>query len=76
MPYIDFDKEVWEGWTVGDFIGELEPAADMVMNGSSWIEPFRDFESLKAWCMDNQPYYKGYIPEVVEYFAYKYHIGY
>ena len=29
---------------------------------------------LKSWCIDNQPYYKKYIPEVVNYFIKKYNI--
>ena len=65
---IDLDKHVWEGWTVQDFIDELEPLFDQVMSGHSWIKPFKDKAELKAWCIDNQPYYKRYIPGVVEYF--------
>ena len=33
-------------------------------------------EELKEFCMDNQPYYKKHIPEVVNYFAKKYNINY
>lgn len=65
---IDLDKHVWEGWTVQDFIDELEPLFDQIMSGRSWQKPFKDKAELKAWCMDNQPYYKRYIPGVVEYF--------
>lgn len=65
---IDLDKHVWEGWTVQDFIDELEPLFDQIMNGHSWQKPFKDKAELKAWCIDNQPYYKKYIPGVVEYF--------
>ena len=68
------DKHIWEGWTVGDFVDELTPQLDMIMRGQSWAEPPRDYAELKAWCMDNQPYYKEYIPEVVDYFAQEYGI--
>lgn len=65
---IDLNKHVWEGWTVQDFIDELEPLFDQIMSGRSWQKPFKDKAELKAWCIDNQPYYKRYIPGVVEYF--------
>lgn len=69
---ININKEIWEGWTVGDFIEELEPLAGMVMSGASWNKPFINKKELAEWCKDNQPYYKKSIPEVNEYFAIKY----
>ncbi len=63
------DKHIWEGWTVRNFIEELEPTFNMIMRGQSWQKPFKSKEEVKRWCMDNQPYYKKYIPEVVSYFA-------
>lgn len=66
------NRMIWEGWTVHDFIEALEPQADMIMNGESWKKPFRDISELRRWCCENQPYYKKYIPEVVEYFQKKY----
>jgi len=65
---VDMNKHIWEGWTVGAFIEELEPTFDMIMNGRSWQDPFTTKEEVKRWCMDNQPYYKKYIPGVVNYF--------
>lgn len=62
------NKHVWEGWTVQNFIDELEPMFKMIMSGQSWQEPFKNKQELKQWCMDNQPYYKKHIPEVVNYF--------
>lgn len=62
------NKYIWEDWTVQDFIDELEPQFDMIMSGNSWQKPFKNKEELKTWCMDNQPYYKRHIPEVVNYF--------
>lgn len=57
---IDLNKHIWEGWRVTDFINHLEPYIK--------YQSFSNKEELKKWCMDNQPYYKKYIPEVVEYF--------
>lgn len=74
MKKIDFDKYIYEGWKVRDFINELEPQVLMIMRGQSWKCPFKDRDDLKKWCMDNQPYYKKYIPEVVNYFAQEYNI--
>ena len=65
---IDTSKEVWEGWTVQDFIDELEPSFEQIMSGDSWVKPFANKEELKKWCISEQPYYKKYIPEVVSYF--------
>lgn len=71
---INFDKHIWEGWTVGDFIAELEPMFAMVQSGGSWVKPFKTKAEVKKWCMDNQPYYKKHIPDVVNYFCDKYRI--
>jgi hypothetical protein len=65
---INMNKEIWEGWTVGNFIEELEPSFDMIMQGQSHQEPFKTVAEVKKWCMENQPYYKKYIPDVVSYF--------
>lgn len=71
MAKINLDKHIWEGWTVGAFINELEPTFNMIMSGGSWKKPFKTKEEIKDWCMDNQPCYKKHIPEVVSYFAAK-----
>lgn len=68
------DKVIWEGWTVQDFIDELEPSLDCIMSGGSCIKPFKTKSELRKWCTDNQPYYKKQIPEVGEYFVQKYSI--
>lgn len=65
------DKHVWEGWTVGSFIDELEPVFNMIMAGQSYIKPFTSKEEVKKWCMENQPYYKKNIPDVTNYFIKK-----
>ena len=64
----NLQRHIWEGWTPQDFIDELEPHFNLIMNNGSWQKPFRDRKELKEWCMDQQPYYKKYIPEVVDYF--------
>lgn len=65
---MNLDRHVWEGWTVQSFIDELEPLFNQIMEGNSWQKPFTSKEEIKKWCMNEQPYYKKYIPEVVNYF--------
>jgi hypothetical protein len=72
MATINLNKHIWEGWTVGSFINELEPVFQQIMSGNSWQKPFNTKEDVKNWCKDNQPYYKKHIPEVVNYFVQKY----
>lgn len=67
-----FNKVVWEDWTVGDFINELEPQIDMIMRGESWHKSFESKAELANFTKDNQPYYKKTIPQVNTYFAKKY----
>lgn len=70
MPDVNCQKVIWEGWTVEDFIRELQPSADEIMS----YRPFKTKAELKVWCMDNQPYYKKAIPDVVAYFAQRYQL--
>ena len=66
------DKHIWEGWTVGDFINELEPSFNAIQNnGGFWFNRFKDKEKLKDWVKSEQPYYKKHIPEVYNYFLKK-----
>ena len=65
------NKHVWEGWTVQNFIDELQPIFNMIMRNQSHIKPFKTKEELKSWCKDNQPYYKKHIPEVAKHFIQK-----
>lgn len=62
------NRHIWEGWTVQDFIDALQPSFNQIMDNNSWQKPFSSKDELKKWCMDNQPYYKKYIPEVVNHF--------
>ena len=71
---MNLNKEIWEGWTVQAFIDELEWSIKAIMSGQSWQAKFQSKEELKLWCMDNQPYYKKHIPEVVNYFAELYNL--
>jgi hypothetical protein len=68
----NLQKEVWEGWTVQDFIDELEPVIDIIMRGESWTKPFQSKLELARYTKENQPYYKKTIPGVNAYFANKY----
>ncbi len=70
---MNLQKHIWEGWIVQDFIDELEPTFNMIQNNNSWIKKFTkdDIQRLKKWCMENQPCYKKYIPEVFNYFKNK-----
>ncbi len=68
---MSMSKHIWEGWTVQDFINELEPTFNMIQQGQSWHKPFTDANELKEWLKDNQPYYKKHIPEVFAYFKAK-----
>ena len=58
------NKHIWEGWTVGCFIDDLELFFEQ-------CKPFKDKQSLKLWVRQNQPYYKKHIPEVYNYFLKK-----
>lgn len=67
----DLDRDIYEGWTPRDFIKELEPQFDRIIEGKSWQKPFSNKEEIKQWCMSEQPFYKKYVPEVVSYFVKK-----
>ena len=69
---INFNKIIWEGWTVRAFIEELEPSFNMIMNNRSHIKPFKTEQEVKDWCKDNQPYYKKSISDVNNYFINEY----
>lgn len=62
------NKEIWEGWTVGDFIEELEPIFEAVLKFHGFDSP----RAVRDWVKSEQPYYKKEIPEVSSYFIEKY----
>ena len=74
MATINLEKHIWEGWRVIDFINELEPILDNIMKNYFGERIIKNKTDLKKWCIENQPYYKKYIPEVVNYFVEKYKI--
>lgn len=65
---INYDKHIWKGWCVKDFINELEIILQFVQS------KLKTREDVKKWCMSDQPYYKEYIPEVVDHFCKKLNI--
>ena len=44
------DKHIWEGWTVGDFIDDIEPIFDMANHINR--QPFTNKAELKQWVKD------------------------
>jgi hypothetical protein len=62
------NRHIWEGWTVQDFINDLEPTFNMINDNRSWQKRFTSRDEVKKWCMENQPGYKKYVKEVVDYF--------
>ena len=69
---IDLQREVWEGWTVQDFIDNLSDTIEMIMTNKSYIKPFKTKADMAKFIRENQPYYKKSIREVNDYFAKKY----
>ena len=66
------NKHIWEGWTIGDFIDEIEPIFDIITSNTEFMQKsFESKQDLKNWVKDNQPYYKKHIPEVYKYFLKK-----
>jgi hypothetical protein len=72
MKELNLERHIWEGWKVIDFIEALEPVFNQMLSNKNEFRPyeklFENRQEIKKWCMDNQPYYKKYIPEVVTYF--------
>ena len=58
---VNMDKHIWEGWTIRDFIEGLEIEFQ-------YHPTFKSRNEVKKWAMESQPYYKKYIPEVVDYY--------
>lgn len=65
MSKIDYSKHIWEGWTVQNFVDDLEVIFYFHQDN------LKTKEDVKKWCTDNQPYYKKYIPDVVNHFCNK-----
>lgn len=71
---INYNKHIWEGWTVQDFVDDLDIIYPVEIEMGKEVSLLKTKEEVKKWCMDNQPYYKKYIPEVVQHFINKYNI--
>ena len=68
------DKHIWEDWTVGDFIDDIEPIFNTIQRSDGFWDHNAGFKSkaeLKKWVASEQPYYKKHIPEVYNYFLKK-----
>tara|TARA_Y100001963_G_scaffold69024_1_gene96144 strand:- start:245 stop:448 length:204 start_codon:yes stop_codon:yes gene_type:complete len=63
MNNMNRNKHIWEGWTVGCFIDDLELTYK--------YQTFNSKDDIKKWCKSEQPYYKRHIPEVANYFINK-----
>ena len=70
---VNRNKHIWEGWTVGDFIDNIEPTFDTIQRSDGFWNKvgFESKAQLKKWVKDEQPYYKKHIPEVYNYFLQK-----
>ena len=69
-----FQKHIWEGWTVRDFIEYLEPLLDKLMGyGDPFANPVQKTKKdIKDWVRSNLPYTQKALPEVTRYFTDKY----
>ena len=55
MKKIDFNKHIWEGWTVGDFIADLEPQIQVIMDKGLKSAFMEDYcvPSFPVFCLIN-----------------------
>lgn len=69
-----FDKHIWEGWEVGDFIRDLEPTLDRIMEyGQVYAEPaLHTKQELSDWIKSHLPYTLKAHRYVLKYFTDKY----
>lgn len=71
---MNYNKEIYEGWTVGAIIEYISGPMDMILTGNSWQAAPTNKKELAALIVDLQPYIKKEVPEVVDYFSKKYNI--
>ena len=62
---------IYEGWTIKNFIDELEFIFNMIQNGQSYIKKFENKKQIIDWCKSEQPHHKKRIKEVENYFITK-----
>ena len=50
------DKHIWEGWTVGDFIDDIEPTFNTIQRSDGFWNKvgFESKAQLKKWVKDEQ----------------------
>jgi hypothetical protein len=66
----NLNRHIWEGWTVGNFIEEINPNFDWIVKQYG-VKHWINNSGLKEWIKQEQPYYKKHIPEVYNYFLNK-----
>lgn len=72
--FINFDKKVYKGKRVIDFINELEPQVERIIlqYKSTDSKPFGGSKvSLSKWLIANQEGYNKYVGEIYNYFVEK-----
>ena len=69
-----FDKHIWEGWEVGDFIRYIENDLDRLMEfGYTFAEPrLKTKQELSDWIKGHLPYTTKAHRYVLKYFKDKY----
>jgi len=65
----NLERHIYEGWRVKDYIEDLTPMFNMIMNKQSWMSPFKTKKEITDWCKDTQSHYKKAIPEVNNHFC-------
>mgnify|MGYP001466813251 CR=1 FL=1 len=51
---IDYNKHIWEGWLVSDFIKELESLIPLAVSGVGYFKTITTKAELKEFCKENQ----------------------
>lgn len=72
MSVINYDKHIWEGWTVKDFINDIIGEIDILIELHRPRGNTVDRKLIAELTSNAQPYYKKVIPEVVDYFCKRY----
>jgi len=70
-----FNKHIWEGWEVGDFIRYIEDDLDRIMEYGygQFADPvFKTKEEITGWIRNNLPYTVKALRYVAKYFIDKY----
>lgn len=71
----NLDKHIYEGWTVRDFIEDIEPTIDLIMSDKSFVPKPKNKAQLISLIKGQQPYYKKSIKEVNDHFIKKYNVS-